>query len=879
MTHPESHAAHHVTFKLEDIHCIECAEAVERALRSHAHISDVHLDWANNQVHVSYHTGMISPQEIEQLIASTGCSCTSTDAGHDHAGHTQPSEQRRLKRLQHAIDVQPITMGTKHDRMQYELPATDAHSGHRPADTAGRIPSIGHSSHASMGHSMPAGENMAGKATAKTADHAAMGHDMAGMDHAAMGHDMAGMDHAAMGHDMSDPGMAAAMERDMRTKFFIALPLTILTVLYAPLGMNLFGLRLPTFGLDMNLIMLVLATPVVWYSGWMFIAGAYQSLRRGMLNMSVLIATGVLAAYLFSVLITFIGGESFFEAAAMLVTFVLFGHWMEMRSRRGTNEALRALFDLVPPQATVLRDGHEVSIPSSEVQVGEIVVLKPGDKVPVDGEVTEGETNIDEALVTGESVPVTKRPGDGVIAGSINRSGSVRFRATKVGADTTLAQIVDLVQKAQNSKAPGQRLADRAAQYLVILAVGSGVITFLAWYFFGGAPLILALTFAISAVVIACPDALGLATPTAVAVGTGVGAKYNILIKDAATLENVSGITAIVLDKTGTLTEGKPALTDLVTVGNVPESELLRLVASAEQGSEHLLAEAIVSGARERGASLVDATQFEAIAGHGIRATVDGRTLLIGNRKLMRDQGVDATQLEEQAATLAEQGKTPMFVAIDGQAAGLVAVADTIKPTAKEAIQRFRELGIEAVMITGDNTRTAAAVARALGIERFFAEVLPADKARHVKELQAEGKRVAMVGDGVNDAPALAQADIGIAIGAGTDVAIETASVVLMKSDPLDIIRAIMLSKATVRKMKQNLVWASIYNVLAIPIAAGVLYPSFGIELRPEWSALLMSLSSIIVATNAVLLKRVERDLGEPSAGQPSAPLQPAPAA
>jgi Cu2+-exporting ATPase len=405
------------------------------------------------------------------------------------------------------------------------------------------------------------------------------------------------------------------------------------------------------------------------------------------------------------------------------------------------------------------------------------------------------------------------------------------------------------------------------------------VVTFLAWYFVGGAPLILALTFAISAVVIACPDALGLATPTAVAVGTGVGAKYNILVKDAATLENVSGINAIVLDKTGTLTEGKPALTDVVTVGSVPEQDLLRLVASAEQGSEHPLAEAIVTGVRERGVNLADASQFEAIAGHGIHATVDGRTILIGNRKLMADQGVNASPLEGQAATLAEQGKTPMFIAIDGQAAGLVAVADTIKPTAKEAMGRFKELGIEAVMITGDNTRTAAAVARTLGIERFFAEVLPADKARHVKDLQAEGKRVAMVGDGVNDAPALAQADIGIAIGAGTDVAIETANVVLMKSDPLDIIRAIILSKATVRKMKQNLVWASIYNVLAIPIAAGVLYPSFGIELRPEWSALLMSLSSIIVATNAVLLKRVEGELGTPSAGRPTAPLTPAPAA
>jgi Cu2+-exporting ATPase len=871
MAHVMKHTEHPATFRLDDIHCTECADAVEQALRAQPHITSVHLDWANNVVHVSYHPEMISPEAIERVIAGTGCACAPADGtesvAHGHVGHVQPPTPRRLQRLQHAVDVQPITMGTKHDRMQYELPATSADPARRATQAASSAQVINHSAHMGMDHAMPAGHPMAGKEAAGT------------IDHAAMGHDMAAMDHAAMGHDMSDPGMAAAMERDMRTKFLIALPLTILTVLYAPLGMNLFGVRLPTFGLDMNLIMLVLSTPVVFYCGWMFIAGAYQSLRLGMLNMSVLIATGVLAAYLFSVLITVIGGESFFEAAAMLVTFVLFGHWMEMRSRRGTNEALRALFDLVPPQATVLRDGQELTIPSSEVQVGDTVILKPGDKVPVDGEVIEGETSIDEALVTGESVPVTKRPGDQVIAGSINRSGSIRFRATKVGADTTLAQIVELVQRAQNSKAPGQRLADRAAQYLVILAVGSGIITFVAWYFFGGATAIVALTFAISAVVIACPDALGLATPTAVAVGTGVGAKYNILIKDAATLENVSGITVIVLDKTGTLTEGKPALTDVVTTGRFDQQELLRLVASAEQGSEHPLAEAIVAGAREREARLVDSTQFEAIAGHGIRATIDGHILLAGNARLMRDQGVDAAPLEAQAAALAEQGKTPMFVAIDGQAAGLVAVADTIKPSARESIRRFRELGIEAVMITGDTTRTAAAVARELGIARFFAEVLPADKARHIQELQAEGKQVAMVGDGVNDAPALAQADIGIAIGAGTDVAIETANVVLMKSDPLDIIRAIILSKATVRKMKQNLVWASIYNVLAIPIAAGVLYPSFGIALRPEWSALLMSLSSIIVATNAVLLKRVERELGAPSAGKPSAPLSPAPAA
>jgi P-type Cu2+ transporter len=451
-----------------------------------------------------------------------------------------------------------------------------------------------------------------------------------------------------------------------------------------------------------------------------------------------------------------------------------------------------------------------------------------------------------------------------VIAGSINRSGSVRFRATAVGADTTLAQIVDLVQQAQNSKAPGQRLADRAAEYLVILAVGSGIVTFLAWYFFGGAVAITAMTFAISAIVIACPDALGLATPTAVAVGTGIGARHNILIKDAATLENVSRVDAVVLDKTGTLTEGKPSLTDVFALNGRSEDDLLRRVAPAENNSEHPLAEAIVAGAGERGIEPGDATRFEAVAGHGIRAEVDGHSVLVGNIKLMDESGIDAFPLEERAITLAQEGKTPMFVAVDGESAGLVAVADTIKPSARETLRRFKEMDIEAVMITGDNKRTAEAVARELGIERVFSEVLPVDKARYVEQLQREGKQVAMVGDGVNDAPALARADIGIAIGAGTDVAIETAKVVLMRSDPLDVTRAVVLSKATVRKMKQNLVWASVYNVLAIPVAAGVLYPAYGIMLRPEWSALLMSVSSIIVAVNAVLLKGVEDDLDEP---------------
>jgi len=680
------------------------------------------------------------------------------------------------------------------------------------------------------------------------ADHAAHAAHTAGtQEHAS---------HQGMNHDMSDPAMAAAMERDMRNRFLLSLVLTIPAVLYSPIGENLFGLTLPTGPFTTNWILLLLTTPVVLWGGWIFIAGAALALRRRVLDMSVLIATGVLAAYVFSVAIT-VGdlGETFFEAAAMLVTFVLFGHWMEMKARRGTTDALRALFDLVPPTATVVRNGEEVEVPTADIAVGELVRLRPGDKVPVDGVIEQGETSIDESLVTGESLPVDKAPGESVVGGSINRSGSVLFRATKVGSETALAQIVRLVEEAQRSKAPGQRLADSAAQYLVVLAVSAGLITFVAWEFFTGEPTLMALTFAISAVVIACPDALGLATPTAVAVGTGLGARHNILIKDAATLEGASRITAVVLDKTGTLTEGRPSLSNVIAQhGN--EDEVLALAAAAEAGSEHPLGRAIVNGAHERGLQIGNVESFQSITGKGIEARVDGRLVLVGNARLLEDAGIDAADVQVEADALRQDGATVMHVAIDGRLAGLVAVADPIKPSAVQAVRQLRESGLEVVMLTGDNTATALAIAQRLGIENVEAEVLPADKERHVSALQSQGHVVAMVGDGVNDAPALARADIGIAIGAGTDVAVQTARVVLMRSDPSDIEKAIRLSKATVRKMKQNLFWASIYNVLAIPVAAGVLYYPLGIELRPEWAALLMSFSSIIVAVNAAMLKR-----------------------
>jgi len=676
--------------------------------------------------------------------------------------------------------------------------------------------------------------------------------------------------HAAHGmgeaHDheaqMADPRMAAHMEADMRRRFWWSLALTIPSVLYSPLGRTLLGVRLPE-PIPATWMLFALTTPVVFWTGSIFITGAYRSLRRRALNMSVLISTGVLAAYLFSVGITLLdAGETFYEAAAMLVTFVLFGHWMEMRSRRGTSDALQALFNLVPPRARVVRNGAVVEVPTTEVRTGEIIELRPGDRVPVDGQVIQGETAVDESLVTGESIPVAKRPGDTVTGGTINQSGSIRFRATKVGEDTALAQIVRLVEEAQASKAPGQRIADRWAQYLVVLAVGAGAVTFVLWYGVARESVLAALTFAISAVVIACPDALGLATPTAVAVGTGVGARHNILIKNAATLEQVSRVTAVVLDKTGTLTEGRPRITDVLGSGTSSPDDVVRLAAAAEQRSGHPLSTAVLDEAARRGLRVDgEITAFENLAGHGVQATVAGRRVLVGTARLMRDRGIDLSPVQAAIDRLLAEGKTLMIVAADGAVAGVAAAADPIRASSRRTVDGLRALGIDVAMITGDNRQTAQAVGRQLGIERIFAEVLPEQKADHVRRLQQEGKFVAMVGDGVNDAPALAAADIGIAIGAGTDVAIETADVVLMRSDPADVLRAVFLSKATVRKMRQNLFWASIYNVLAIPIAAGALYPAYGIMLRPEWSALLMSASSVIVATNAVLLKRAERPM------------------
>ncbi|MEO8538129.1 MAG: copper-translocating P-type ATPase [bacterium] len=668
-------------------------------------------------------------------------------------------------------------------------------------------------------------------------------------------------DHASM---MSDPSMAAAMERDMRNRFLVSFLLTIPVILYSDLGDFLFGRVPPTpFGIGMQWMAFLFATPVVLYGGWVFIQGTYYALLGRKLDMSVLITTGVAAAYLFSAGITIGGGtDVFFEAAAMLITFVLFGHWMEMRSRRGTTDALRALLNLVPEKAIVVRGGQEIEVDTATIVPGDIVRVRPGQRVPVDGLIREGRSSLDESLVSGESLPVEREVGAEVVAGSVNGEGSMLVEARGTGSETVLGRIINLVQTAQASKAPAQRLADRAAGVLVIVAVGSGLVTFLVWLFIGDVSVISALTFAISAVVIACPDALGLATPTAVAVGTGLGARHKVLIKDAATLEGLSSLTAIVLDKTGTLTVGKPRVVSIHTSAGRSEGDLLRFAAALESSSSHPLASAVVAHAHDAGIHDLPAYEdAENIPGYGTVGTVEGQRVAVGNLDLLRRESVPLGDFEVEASTLGSAGRSVIAVSVGGEPVGLIAVADVIRPSAARTVARLKDLGIEVALLTGDNEGTAKAVAVQVGIDRVFAGVKPEEKASYVQKLQSEGKRVAMVGDGINDAPALAAANIGIAIGAGTDVAIETASVVLMRSEPADILKAIDLSRATVRKMKQNLFWASIYNLLAIPVAAGILYPSIGLQLRPEIAALLMSVSSIIVATNAVLLKREGRVL------------------
>jgi Cu2+-exporting ATPase len=677
-----------------------------------------------------------------------------------------------------------------------------------------------------------------------------------------------------MGHGGPGAMSMDEMVADMRNRFLVAALFSVPIVLWSPIGRDVIGFDAGTpFGLREDVLTLILSLPVILYACSIFFTGALRALRARTLDMMVLVAVAVGAGWLYSLVVTLTGGgEVFYEAATVLASFVLLGHWFEMRARGGANDAIRTLLDLAPPKALVLRDGKPVEVPSAKVVVGDLLVVRPGAKIAVDGVVEEGESEVDESVVTGESLPVHKGPGAEVIGATINKNGTLRVRATKVGSNTALAQIVKLVQEAQNSKAPGQKLADRAAFWLVFVALIGGSATLAAWVLGSDRPFADAVLFAITVVVITCPDALGLATPTAIMVGTGLGAKRGILFKNAIALETSARIEVVVMDKTGTLTKGEPEVTDVVTSG-IDERELLRLVAAVERSSEHPLAEAIVRRAEAAGVPEARSEGFENVPGHGALATVAGRWVAVGNRRLMEREGIELGPLGERRERLAAGGRTAVLVAIDGSAAGLIGIADAVRPTSATAVEALHDAGVEVVMLTGDNQATAERIAGQLGIDSVIAEVLPGDKAAKVEELQRSGRKVAMVGDGVNDAPALAQADLGIAIGAGTDVAIETADVVLMRSDPLDVPTALTVGRATLRKMRQNLGWAIGYNSVALPIAAGVFEPSLGLELRPEIAALSMSGSSFIVAVNALLLKRARlpQPDGAPAEGPPGA--------
>ena len=660
-----------------------------------------------------------------------------------------------------------------------------------------------------------------------------------------------------------DHGHAAPdMAHDMLRRFVGAAILTVPIVLYSSLGTSLVGRELaPPFGLSHGLLGFVLTSVVVWWGGWPFVSSAWRSLLRGALTMMTLIATGILVSYSYSVAVTFgLRGELFYDAAAMLTAFSLLGHWLEMRSRFATGRAVEALLELAPPTARRVRDGAEQEVPLEAVVVGDMLAVRPGDTVPVDGVVTDGSSYVDESMLTGEPIPVGKQPDAAVTGGTRNQQGAFRFRATKVGADTALAKIVALVREAQSSKAPAQRLADVAGKYLVIVALAAGVVTFVTWQLLGSHGLAFALSAAVAAVVIACPDALALATPTAITVGVGRAARAGVLFKNATVLEAAARVDTVVFDKTGTLTEGRPALADVVPDAGVDEAEVLRLAAAADAQSEHPLAAALVAGAAARAIPVATAHGFEAIPGYGAsRGATRSRSssVLVGNRKLLERERV-APRLAERAEQLRSEGKTVLYVAAQGRLLGLLAVADRIRPGAPAAVARLHGLGVRVVLLTGDSRVTAEAVARSLGIADVRAEVLPGDKATEVRRLEAGGAHVAMVGDGVNDAPALAAASVGIAIGAGTDVAIETAGVVLMRDDPADVATALTLARRVRRKIKQNLFWAAIYNAIAIPVAAGALYPSLGILLQPAWAALAMSASTVTVTVNALLLGPVD---------------------
>ncbi|HET7271447.1 MAG TPA: heavy metal translocating P-type ATPase [Rubrobacter sp.] len=816
-----------ITIPVSGMSCASCVRRVERALSKQEGVARASVNFAAERATVSYDPAVTRPEDLVGTIEDAG----------------------------YGAEVQRVSFGV---------------TGMSCASCVGRVeralmkvPGVLHAS-VNLATEKVAVEYLAGETEWRDLERAVEG----------AGYGLVREEEEVVAED--------AQEREygrLRADFLLAAALTAL-ILVGSLPMML-GFEAPIPMTWLKIVLLVLATPVQFLAGWRFYRGAWGALKHGQANMNTLVVIGTSAAYLYSAVATlapqlFAAGRAdvYFDTSALIITLILLGRLLEMRAKGRTNEAIKRLAGLQARTARVLRGGEELDVPVEDVGVGDVVVVRPGEKVPVDGRVVAGESAVDESMITGEPIPLTKRVGDEVIGATLNTSGSFRLETTKVGKETALSQIMRMVEEAQGSKAPIQRLADRISGVFVPAVMGVAVLTFALWWAFGPAP---SFTFAllnmVAVLIIACPCAMGLATPTSIMVGTGKGAEFGILIKGGEALEGAHKLSTIVLDKTGTLTKGEPELTDVYARDGFSDDELLGIVASAERGSEHPLGEAIVRGAKGRGVVLAEAEEFEAVGGGGVRARVDGREVLVGTRRFLGEAGVSENGLGPRAGELAQEGKTPVFVAIGGRPAGLLAVADTVKEESREAVERLHRLGLEVAMITGDNRRTAEAIARELGIDRALAEVLPADKASEVRRLQAEGKKVGMVGDGINDAPALAQADVGFAIGTGTDVAMEAADVTLISGDVRGVARAIDLSKATVRNIEQNLFWAFAYNVALIPVAAGILYPLFASGnvpellrpvlgeygfLNPVLAAAAMALSSVTVVSNALRLRRAK---------------------
>ncbi|TGC09726.1 heavy metal translocating P-type ATPase [Methanolobus halotolerans] len=825
-TYPEPGHVEDIVFRVSGMTCASCAQNVEKILKKQAGVVSANVNLPMGKAAVSYEPARIGRDQLEEAIESIGYHVVQDRITLDVGGMTCAScamnVEKVLKR-QKGVSSASVNVSTSKARVEYNSSLVSAE------DMIAAIQGIGYPA------SLPAGreETEDRERKEREADIYRQRNNL------------------ILSAVIAVPVMLGSMKEGFPDLLWFV----------------------PDFLTNPNLLF-ILATIVIVFPGRQFFVGTYRGLRHGVTDMNLLIATGTGAAYVISVSATYLdlgpGYEHlYYDTAVMLITFIVLGRYLEARAKGRTSESIKKLMGLQAKTARIIVAGQEKEVAVEDVEAGDIVFVRPGEKIPVDGVVEEGSSAIDESMITGESIPVEKEKGDEVIGSTLNRSGALKFRATNVGADTALARIIELVENAQNSKAPIQRVADVVAGHFILVVHVLALFAFFFWFFIGFerydvpfnsgilSPFLFALLISITVLVISCPCAVGLATPAAIMVGTGKGAENGILIKGGEALERTLKIDTIVFDKTGTLTKGEPELTDVIAVADIPEDEVLAIAASVERGSEHPLGEAIVRGAEEKGLEINNTEGFRSIAGKGVEANVGDSRVLLGTRKLMEDGSIDISPVEKKMGELEAQGKTAMITTKDGRIIGLVAVADTLKENSGEAVERIRDIGIEVVMITGDNRRTADAIARSIGIKKVLAEVLPEDKAAEILKLQEEGRIVAMVGDGINDAPALTQADIGIAMGAGTDVAMESAQIVLIKNDLRDVLAAIRLSRLTMNKIKQNLFWAFGYNTIGIPLAAGILYPLVHtILITPALAAAFMAMSSVSVTTNSLLMKR-----------------------